>query len=201
MVAPSIKSPPNVAGETPEMADHNSSDRRQFAEGNTDVDGDYIVGKNRPPRDKRFAVGDGRPRGRRATGQRNFDTELLEELRRMVTVRENGKERRVSKLRSTVIRFVDNASGQGQNPAIALLVNNLIRISEKDANQPDSRLGREDQALIDAWLLRRMIDLGAAAEDGDPEQLPPDAQPLGDPDEKDDSISDASNTLSGGQDE
>lgn len=183
------------------MADHNSRDRRQFAEGNSDADGDYIVGKNRPPRDKRFAVGDGRPRGRRPKGQRNFDTELLEELRRMVTVRENGTERRVSKLRSTVIRFVDNASSRGQNPAIALLVNNLLRIAEKDANQPESKLGREDQALIDAWLLRRMIDLGAAAEDGDPEQLPPGAEPLGDSNEKDDSITDASKVLSGGQDE
>ena len=148
---------------------------RNFAEGNTDENGDYIVGKNRTPARTRFAVGDGRPRGRRPKGQRNFDTELLEELRRMVTVRENGRERRVSKLRSTIIRFVDNASSRGQNPAIALLVNNLIRIAEKDANQPDQQLDREDQALIDAWLLRRMIDLGASADEGDPEQLPADA--------------------------
>ena len=181
------------------MTDDERRSRHQFAEGNTYADGNYIVGRNRPPRDKRFAVGDGRPRGRRQKGQRNFDTELLEELRRMVTVRENGTERRVTKLRSTIIRFVDNASSRGQNPAIALLVSNLIRIAEKDANQPDSKLGREDQALIDAWLLRRMMDLGASAEDGDPEQLPADAEPFSGPRDRD--VSGASHALSGGQDE
>ena len=192
-----MTSQPNAAARKPEMTD-DEVPPRAFARGNTDANGDYIVGKNRPPRDKRFAVGDGRARGRRPKGQRNFDTELLQELRRMVTVRENGTERRVSKLRSTIIRFVDNASSRGQNPAIALLVSNLIRIAEKDANQPSSKLGREDQALIDAWLLRRMMDLAASAEEGDPEQLPADAEPL---DENNDPITDGSSTLPGGQDE
>lgn len=181
------------------MSDDERSSRPDFAAGNIDDDGDYIVGKNRPPKDKRFAVGDGRPRGRRAKGQRNFDTELLEELRRMVTVRENGRERRVSKLRSTIIRFVDNASGRGQNPAIALLVNNLIRIAEKDLNRPDQAIGRADQALIDAWLLRRMMEIGASAEDGDPPDLPPDAQPLVDDEQQDESCNNQPNT--GGGDE
>lgn len=172
------------------MSDDERGRRPEFTEGNIDDDGNYIVGKYRPPKDKRFAVGDGRPRGRRKEGQRNFDTELLEELRRMVTVRENGKERRVSKLRSTIIRFVDNASGRGQNPAIALLVNNLIRIAEKDLNQPDHSIGRADQALIDAWLLRRMMELGASAEDGDPQDLPPDAQSLDDEEPQDETFTD-----------
>lgn len=179
------------------MSDDEGRKGPGFAEGNIDDDGDYIVGKYRPPKDKRFAVGDGRARGRRKEGQRNFDTELLEELRRMVTVRENGRERRVSKLRSTIIRFVDNASGRGQNPAIALLVNNLIRIAEKDLNRPDQTIGRADQALIDAWLLRRMMELGASTEDGDPEDLPRDTQSVDDDELNDESFTDGSNTGGG----
>src|SRR5690606_5725246 len=78
--------------------------RKPFKHGNVGPDGQYTVGKGKPPRHSQFAVGDGRKRGRRAKGQRNFDTEFEEEARRKITLRENGKERRITKLRSAIVR-------------------------------------------------------------------------------------------------
>ena len=70
---------------------------------NVGPDGQYIVGKGRPPKHTRFAAGDGRKRGRRPKGQKNFDTEFQEEAKRKVTIREGGEERRVSKQRAAII--------------------------------------------------------------------------------------------------
>ena len=127
-----------------------------FKPGNTAPDGNYIVGKNRPPQHSRFAVGDGRRRGRRAKGQRNFDTEFLEEAARKVTIREGGRERRVSKLRSAIIRAFDNAGAKGQNQAIAAIFAHSSRIGDKAVAATGSLSPQED-ALVDAWLAERLV--------------------------------------------
>lgn len=94
-----------------------SQDGKPFAPGNTREDGSYKVGRNRPPESGKFAPNDGRLRGRRSMGTKNFDTEFAEEAARIVPVNEAGKSRKVSKLRATIIRSFDNAYSRGQNSA------------------------------------------------------------------------------------
>lgn len=155
-------------------ADEPAPRRRRFKEGNVGPDGEYIVGKGKPPKYGRFAVGDGRRRGRRPKGQRNFDSEFEEEAQRRITIRENGKERRVSKMRSAIIRAFDNAGAKGQNQAIATVFQQGMRIADRVA--PTSQgLNPDEDATINDWIARRLASLGSGDQPGDPDEPPGEA--------------------------
>ena len=105
------------------MNDRESGNGRNdgFKPGNTDADGKYVVGKNRPPEHGKFRKGDGRPRGRRKKGTKNLATDFREELASKITLKVDGKPKRVSKQRAVMMRLMDNAS-RGQTPAIKLIM-------------------------------------------------------------------------------
>lgn len=129
-------------------------DGKPYKSGNTDQDGDYLVGKNRPPKSGQFATGDGRKRGRRPKGVRNHDTEFLEELDRKIVVRENGSERKVTKGRAADIRLIENGL-KGQNRALELIDGRRQRVTQKaEAATVHSRAS--DFELMDAWFAERM---------------------------------------------
>jgi hypothetical protein len=167
----------------------NPKPRKAYKRGNTGPDGTYLIGKNRTPEHTRFAAGDGRKRGRRAKGQKNFDTEFLDEIGRLVTVRENGKERRVTKLRSTIIRALDNAGSKGQNPAIAGIFAHSARLAEKVVSNAPGLSATEDD-LVNGFLAQRIAQLQLGDQPGDPEGDPEDGpeadQPTGDNEASDD---------------
>ena len=137
--------------------------KKPYAPGNTREDGSYRVGKNRPPEHGRFHEGDGRPRGRRPKGQRNFDTEFEEESRRRITVRENGKERRVTKLRGTIIRAYDGALAKGDPRAQTLVFSHAARIGDKRA--PQAAGPSPDDQELNAWLRDRLAMIGGSEEE------------------------------------
>jgi len=145
----------------------NGSGRKgPYAPGNIREDGSYKVGKYRPPEHGQFCAGDGRPRGRRPKGQRNFDTEFEEESRRRMTLRENGKERRVTKLRGTIIRTFDNALAKGDARAQNLVFSHAARIGDKRTPQAGGASPDDDE--LNAWLRDRL----AVIKDSEP--APPD---------------------------
>ena len=106
--------------------------------GNTDEDGDYLVGKGRTPEATRFAVGDGRKRGRRPKGTPNGSTILDQELNSLVPIVENGKKIKVTKLHSIHKRQLDNCA-RGQNSALALFYNTILPRYEAAKNAGDRR--------------------------------------------------------------
>ena len=93
----------------------------EFAPENMDGDGNYLVGKGRPPESGKFRAGDNRKRGRRNKGVRNLATDLREELETQLIVTVGGKPKKVSRQRAVLMRLADNAS-KGNNRAISLLV-------------------------------------------------------------------------------
>ncbi|MEO1920833.1 MAG: DUF5681 domain-containing protein [Sphingomonadaceae bacterium] len=97
-----------------------------FKPDNTDENGQYIVGKNRPPEHGKFRKNDGRRRGRRKKGTKNLATDFTEELSSKVTMKVDGKPRRVTRQRAIMMRLMDNAS-RGQNAAI----NTIMAYAEK----------------------------------------------------------------------
>lgn len=105
------------------MDDRDDGDGRDdgFKSGNRDADGNYVVGRSRPPEHGKFRKGDGRPRGRRKKGTRNLATDFREELASKVTLKVDGKPRRVTKQRAVMMRLMDNAS-RGQTPAIRTIM-------------------------------------------------------------------------------
>jgi hypothetical protein len=148
------------------MAEKGKGPRAPYKPGNEDGSGSYLVGKNRPPEHGKFTAGDGRRRGRRSKGVRNFDTDLQEEAARKVAVRENGQERRHTKQRAAIIRLFDNAFSKGQNQALALLLTHLSRLEEKRSH--GDGLTHSDEALLDQWIVQR----AAALSLGDPPDDP-----------------------------
>ncbi len=133
-------------------------DGRPFKEGNAREDGSYAVGRNRTPEHSRFAKGDGRKRGRRKKGVRNADTEFIRELGRKVTIKENGKERKVSKSHAVDLRLIDNATRKGDNRAIEMVDQRRQRIAENaEASRHYQTLGNEE--MLSAYLRQRAAEL------------------------------------------
>ena len=144
-------------------------DGKPYKDGNTLEDGSYGVGRNRPPPEGQFRKDDGRSRGRRRKGVRNHDTEFNEELNRKIRIREDGRERLVSKGLAVDLRLIDNAAIKGQNRAIELVDERRRRITEKaEANALYQNQG--DREIMRAYLEERQEQLGIDPDlYGDPE--------------------------------
>lgn len=145
--------------EKPPSRQGRRKDGKPFKEDNVREDGSYEVGRNRPPKQHRFAAGDGRKRGSRKKGVPNADTEFLQELQRKTTVSENGKKRRMTKRRSIDLRLIDNASVKGQNRAIEIVEKRCQRIeTAQQQNRRYHTLG--DKQILEAYLKERAQELG-----------------------------------------
>lgn len=137
------------------------SRKKPYAPGNTREDGSYKVGKNRTPEHTRYAPGDGRRRGRRAKGVRNFDTEFEEESRRRITLREGNNVRKVSKRQATIIKTFDNALTKGDTRAASLIFSQSIRIGDQRSAR-GSELAPQDDEELNAWLHERLAVIEAS---------------------------------------
>jgi hypothetical protein len=149
------------------MREQQVSKRRKgdgFAPGNTGPDGNYVVGKNKPPVGTQFKPGDARRRGRREKGTRNLATDLREELESKVDVSVGGVRSSVTRQRAIIMRLAENAS-RGETRAIALLVQyqqNLIepmlaeelQRSQQDDEMDYSLLSVDELLLMEQMLLK-----------------------------------------------
>lgn len=104
-------------------------DTGRYVPGNVGSDGDYLVGKGKPPESGKFRTGDGRQRGRRRKGTKNLATDLREELDARVTVTVGGSSKKITRQRAILMRLADNAT-KGQNPAIAMALDYQQRLVE-----------------------------------------------------------------------
>lgn len=135
----------------PENLDALAGGRRKngapFREGNTREDGSYRVGKNRTPEHTRFAVGDGRRRGKRPKGSRNFDKDWENELTRRVRITRDGKEVRVSAHHAQVMTAMALAS-KGRERSQELVFRKAVEVAEHKRTAQS----RGDEELIAEWL-------------------------------------------------
>ena len=122
-------------------------DGKPFKDGNTLPDGSYKVGKGRTPEATRFATGDGRKRGKRDKGSRNFEKDWEEELSKSVRVVRNGKTVKVSAHHAQVMKTLELAS-KGKERSQELVFRQAERLGER-TRQASSR---SDDELIAAWL-------------------------------------------------
>lgn len=137
-------------------------DGKPYAPGNTRDDGGYEVGRNRPPEAGQFRAGDGRKRGRRPRGTANADTEFERELNRKVVIRENGKERKVTKGHSIDLRLIDNASNKGQNKAIEMVHERRERIRARKEEDARRYHTLPDENILHQYLRERSTELNVA---------------------------------------
>ncbi len=112
---------------------------------------DYEVGYGKPPKRTQFKKGiSGNPQGR-PKGTKNLKTDLLEELGETMTVRERGKERRLSKQRALVKSLIARALG-GNDRATAKVLELYMRVAgiEDEARDAGVPLDEEEKAVLRA---------------------------------------------------
>ncbi len=96
----------------------------------------YQVGRGKPPLATRFQKGQsGNPKGR-PRGTKNLKTDLMEELRETIVVREGDRTVRMSKQRA-MIKTVMNKSLKGDPRAIITLIRLMTRFAEPDGGSTE----------------------------------------------------------------
>ena len=124
-------------------------------------DKDYSVGYGKPPEHSKFQPGQsGNPRGR-PKGSLNLATALNRALREKITVVENGRRRKVTKLDAAVTQLVNRAvKGDAKATQQMLSLAPLVGIQSEG---PTQSLDANDTAVL-AGLMKR---LGKSSRDTD----------------------------------
>ena len=116
-------------------------------------DTDDDVGYKRPPKHTQFRPGQsGNAAGRRKS-VRNFKTDLMEELREMIVIRENGRERKISKQRAFIKALVTAAiksDVRAINAVVACTRNFGAAVEEETSATIDT----EDLDILEAFVTR-----------------------------------------------
>jgi hypothetical protein len=108
----------------------------------------YRVGYGRPPRHTQFKRGQsGNPKGR-PKGVKNVKTDLQEEISEFITIKEEGRQKRVTKQRAAIKMLMVKAL-KGETRSIDVLLNwivKLIPIVEEEIKKAE--LDAEDQKIL-----------------------------------------------------
>ena len=130
--------------------------------------GDYEVGYCRPPPKNQIRKGERKNPTGRPKGTKNLKTDLLEELGEQMKIRENGKERRVSKQRALIKSLVARAL-KGNDRAAAKVLDLYLRVTgiDDDAKEAGLPLTDNERAVMQALeeRLRRRAGLAAPKSD------------------------------------
>lgn len=116
------------------------------------AEGDYKVGKYRPPIHTQFKKGDGRKRPGRPKGSKNIATLVLEAAREQVTVTIDGKKRRISKQQSAAIQLA-NAGAMGNEK---LLLKFIDLIADIEARAEAARPSEYPFSEVDKKVIREI---------------------------------------------
>jgi hypothetical protein len=120
----------------------------------TDNKQDRRVGYGLPPKQTQFQPGrSGNPNGRRKN-TKNFRSDLLEELSERIPIRENGRERRISKQRAFIKALVA-AAIKGDMRATSALVSFCSRsLNDQTEKNSDALPAADDIDIIESFVLR-----------------------------------------------
>lgn len=114
------------------------------------------VGYKSPPKTHRFKPGEsGNPRGR-PKGTRNLGTDLKDILGRRVSIREDGKERRISRQEALLLSLYNKAL-HGDVRAATAIITMLSKLAPSSAEPPEvPSLSENDERILADFLRRRM---------------------------------------------
>lgn len=115
---------------------------------------DYKVGYGKPPRHTRFRKGrSGNPKGR-PKHTRNLRSDLVEELRESILVREGNRERHISKQRA-MLKSLTARAIKGDPRAANIILNMIMRVLEREAPLDSTGdLDAADRAILERFYMR-----------------------------------------------
>lgn len=118
------------------------------------------TGYKKPPRKTRWAKGQsGNPKGR-AKDQKNFKTDLRDELRELVQITEAGVPRRITRQRAVVKSLIARAIS-GDARILKLFLDVLVALPESEETlQNEPALTPSDEALVADFLRRHAPSKG-----------------------------------------
>jgi Family of unknown function (DUF5681) len=116
---------------------------------------DYEVGYRKPPKASRWRKGQsGNRRGRRKS-TRNFKTELTDELGEIISIRERGVARKITKQRA-LIKAMTAKAVQGDPRAANILINMIFRLLHPElVEDTRTEFTDEDRAILDTFVVHR----------------------------------------------
>jgi hypothetical protein len=116
-------------------------------------DDKFSVGYGKPPPQNRFQKGQsGNPKGR-PRGSRNLSTIMERALNERVTIKENGRPRRITK-REAAVKQLANKSASGDLKSIQVLLNFLVP-REKSTDASDAQ--PESFDAVDAEVMKGIL--------------------------------------------
>ena len=114
---------------------------------------DYRIGYGKPPKTSQFKKGkSGNPRGR-PKGSLNLATDLTAELGEYITVREDGRPRKVSKQRALIKSLMAKAL-QGDVRATASLLALYARVITEPLPDDDQPIDRDELQVLKRFAPR-----------------------------------------------
>ncbi len=115
----------------------------------------YEIGYKRPPKSAQFAKGkSGNPKGR-PKGSKNFLTVLEKELGQSISVNENGRKKKMTRLEAMVKRLV-GAALQGDQRSLLTLVEVFKRTGGLDQAQAGASLLPDDyESILAAYVQKQ----------------------------------------------
>ena len=125
------------------------------------ADRPYAVGKGKPPEHSRFGKGQPTDRGGRRKGSKNADTLLSEALDQKVSITENGKERRITKLQASIMQVVNQAA-KGDLRAFGIIIPLLRELNAKADPAATEPLKAEDRQFLESLIATMARDNGDA---------------------------------------
>ena len=120
--------------------------------------GNYKVGYGKPPKAKQFKRGrSGNPKGR-PKGSRNLATDLAAELGEPITVREDGRSRRISKQRALIKSLMAKAL-QGDVRATAAMLALYARVITEPADDSNDEIQADELLILKRFAPRILKSL------------------------------------------
>jgi hypothetical protein len=134
---------------------------------------DYDVGYGRPPKENRFAKGrSGNPKGR-PKGTKNFATTFHEVTQELIRVRENGKDKTMTKLEAAFRQLVSKAMSGDLKATKEILQWNRVFEDAAERDEVDSPDAEKDAAAMRSLVKRvRTVQAGNEPEPRSNEAIP-----------------------------